>query len=119
LGRYTTKEVAGTLQLTTGVTSSRDTTAISEITGRPVSTWSEEWQHECEARAVLAISKAERDAFFNTAHRRGRQAEERGIIAIRGMKAAETLRGYMERLQARSKKGYGPRRVLQPPQSRP
>lgn len=77
---------------------SRDTTAISEITGQPVSTWSEEWQHECEARAVLKMSKAEREAFFNGASSEsGRR--ERGIIAIRGPKAAETLRGYMERLQ--------------------
>lgn len=77
----------------------RDTTAISEITGQPISTWSEEWQHECEARTVLAMSKAERDAFFNgSSDENGRK--ERGIIAIRGPKAAENLRGYMERLQA-------------------
>jgi len=76
---------------------SRDTTAISEITGQPVSTWSEEWQHECEARAVLAMSKSSRDAFFNGVNEEGRR--ERGIIAIRGPKAAEVLRGYMERLQ--------------------
>jgi hypothetical protein len=47
------------------MTDSRDTKAISELTGQPVSTWSEEWQHECEARAVLKMSKQERDAFFN------------------------------------------------------
>jgi hypothetical protein len=77
---------------------SRDTTAVSEITGQPISTWSEEWQHECEARAVLALSKAERDAFFNGVNDGIRK--ERGIIAIRGVKAAEILRGYMERIQA-------------------
>ena len=76
---------------------SRDTTAISEISNEPVSTWSEDWQHECEARAVLAMSKAERDAFFNGINDENRK--ERGIIAIRGMKAAENLRGYMARLQ--------------------
>jgi len=26
---------------------SRDATALSELTGQPVNTWSEEWQHEC------------------------------------------------------------------------
>lgn len=31
------------------MTYSRDTTAISEITGQSVNTWSEEWQAECEA----------------------------------------------------------------------
>jgi len=87
------------------LTYSRDTTAISEITGQPVSTWSEEWQHECEARAVLAMSKAERDAFFNGSVDENGNRKERGIIAIRGLKAAEMLRGYMERLQeARGRK---------------
>ncbi len=82
---------------------SRDTTAISEITGEPVSTWSEEWQHECEGRAVLAMSKAERDVFFNGIN--DGERKERGIIAIRGQKAAELLRDYMERLlQARDRK---------------
>ena len=85
------------------LTYSRDTTAPSEITGQPVNTWSEEWQHECEARAVLAMSKAERDAFFNGSTDENGNRKERGIIAIRGLKAAETLRGYMERLkEARS-----------------
>ncbi|MCB5177058.1 MULTISPECIES: DUF7696 family protein [Microvirga] len=79
---------------------SRATTAISEITGQPVSTWSEEWQHECEARTVLAMSKAERDAFFNGSTDEDGKRKERGIIAIRGQKAAETLRGNMERLMA-------------------
>ena len=79
--------------------SSRDTTAISEITGQPVSTWSEEWQHECEARAVLALSKSEREAFFNGSRDEEGKRKERGIIAIRGPVAADTLRGYMERLQ--------------------
>ena len=47
------------------MTYSRETTAISEITGQPVNTWSEERQRGCKARAVLKMSKAERDAFFN------------------------------------------------------
>lgn len=41
----------------------RDTTAISEITRKPVHTWPEEWQHECEDRAVLAMPKVDRGAF--------------------------------------------------------
>lgn len=84
---------------TPSMTYSRNTTAISEITGQPVSTWSEEWQHECEARAVLAMSKAERDAFFNGSTDSEGKKKERGIIAIRGLAAAEKLRGYMEKLQ--------------------
>jgi hypothetical protein len=77
---------------------SRDTTAISEITGRPVNTWSEEWQHECEARTVLAMSKAERDAFFNGSTDEDGKRKERGIIAIRGQAAAELLRANMQKL---------------------
>ncbi|KFG69473.1 hypothetical protein [Microvirga sp. BSC39] len=44
---------------------SGETTAISEITGQPVNTWSEEWQRECEARAILKMSKVQREEFFN------------------------------------------------------
>jgi hypothetical protein len=85
---------------------SRDTTAVSEITGRPISTWSEEWQHECEARAVLAMSKTDRDAFFNGTVDQDGKRLQRGIVAIRGREAAETLRGYMERiLEARRRRG--------------
>src|SRR4028119_2225112 len=47
------------------MTYSSDTTAVSELTGQPVSTWSKEWQHECEERAVLAMSKAERSTVLN------------------------------------------------------
>ncbi|GEO18099.1 DUF7696 family protein [Microvirga aerophila] len=77
----------------------RDTTAISEITGQPVSTWSEEWQHECEARTVLAMSKAERETFFNGSTDDDGKRKERGIIAIRGVAAAENLRANMQKLQ--------------------
>ena len=35
-------------------TYSRDTTAISKLTGQLVNTWSEEWR--AEARSVLAMS---------------------------------------------------------------
>ena len=88
--------------MNSNVTYSRDTTAISEITGQPTSTWSEEWQHECEARTVLAMSKTDRDAFFNgSTDENGRR--ERGIIAIRGQAAAEKLQGYMTKiLEARA-----------------
>ena len=81
---------------------SRDTNAISEITGQPTSTWSEEWQHECEARAVLAMSKTDRETFFNgSTDENGRK--ERGIIAIRGQAAAEKLKDYMTNiLEARA-----------------
>jgi hypothetical protein len=79
-------------------TYSRETSAISELTGQPVNTWSEEWQHECEARAVLKMSKAERDAFFNGRKDENGKTLERGIVALRGETAAEGLRSLMRRL---------------------
>lgn len=80
------------------MTYSRETTATSEITGQPVNTWSEEWQRECEARAVLKMSKAECDAFFNGTKDENRKTIERGIIYLRGAKAAEDLRSLMQQL---------------------
>jgi hypothetical protein len=58
-----------------GMANCRDTTAICELTGEPVSTWSEERRMETEARAVLAMSKEERNVFFN-----GRMDENRKSI---------------------------------------
>jgi hypothetical protein len=84
---------------------SRDTTAISEITGQPVSTWSEEWRIETEARAILAMSKDERDVFFNGRKDENGKQIERGLIGIRGLKAAEDIRAVMEQLhEARQKR---------------
>ncbi len=38
----------------------RTNTAVSNLAGRKVSTWIEEWRHECEVAAVLAMSPAQR-----------------------------------------------------------
>ncbi|NBJ11603.1 DUF7696 family protein [Microvirga arsenatis] len=85
---------------------SRSTTALSELTGQPVNTWSEEWRVECEVRALLKMSKAERDAFFNGRKDENGKSIDRGVVAIRGVKAAETLKALMEQLQEiRSRKG--------------
>ncbi|MBJ6124376.1 DUF7696 family protein [Microvirga splendida] len=87
------------------MTYSRDTTAISELTGQPVSTWSEEWRIETEARTLLKMSKAERDAFFNGRKDADGKTVDRGVVAIRGLKAAEEIKATMERLQeARAKR---------------
>jgi hypothetical protein len=82
------------------MTYSRDTTAISELTGEPVSTWSEEWRIETEARTLLRMSKEQRDAFFNGRKDADGRLVDRGVINIRGPKAAEEIRAAMERLQA-------------------
>lgn len=81
------------------MTYSRDTTAISELTGQPVSTWSEEWQHECEARAVLKMSKEQRDAFFNGRKDADGKTIDRGVKGIRGEKAVEAILETMRKLQ--------------------
>jgi len=96
------------------LTYSCDNTTISEIIGQPVSIWSEESQHECEALVdlamSLAMSKAKREAFFNGPTDDNGGCKRRGIVAIPGLQAAEALRGYMEWLQeARtSKKAHSP-----------
>lgn len=60
------------------MTYSRDTTAISEFTDHPVSTWSEEWRIETEARATLKRSKQEWGVFFDG------QKDENGKTIDRG-----------------------------------
>ena len=84
---------------TLGMTYSRDTTIISELTGQPVSTWSEEWQHECEAKAVLAMTKEQRNTFFNGRKDENGKTVDRGVIVIRGLEAAEDLKAPMGKLQ--------------------
>jgi len=84
---------------------SRDTTALSELTGQPVSTWSEEWRIETEARTILKMSKEQRDAFFNGRKDQDGKTIDRGLIGIRGLKAAEDLKAVCDRLlEARSRK---------------
>lgn len=75
----------------------RDSPVYSHLAGREVSTWSEEWRHECEVEAVLAMSPAQRKSFFDGAtDAEGRR--ERGVVDIRGAAAAEKIRVDMARL---------------------
>ncbi len=86
------------------MTYSRDTKAVSEFTGESISTWSEEWRIETEARTVLKMSKQERDVFFNGRKDENGRSIDRGVIGIRGLKAAEEIKATLERLQeARSR----------------
>ncbi|MBQ0823714.1 hypothetical protein HPT29_019765 [Microvirga terrae] len=86
------------------MTYSRDTKAVSEFTGEPVSTWSEEWRIETEARTVLKMSKQERDVFFNGRKDENGKTVDRGVAGIRGPKAVDEIKATMERLQeARTK----------------
>jgi hypothetical protein len=85
--------------ITLAMTYSRDTKAISEFTGEPVNTWSEEWRIETEARTVLKMSKEQRDVFFNGRKDENGKTIDRGVIGIRGLKAAEEIKATMEQLQ--------------------
>lgn len=86
------------------MTYSRDTEATSELTGQTVSTWSEEWRIETEARTVLKMSKQERDVFFNGRKDENGRTIDRGVVGIRGPKAVEDIKAMVERLQdARSR----------------
>ncbi|MBA1156226.1 DUF7696 family protein [Microvirga mediterraneensis] len=81
------------------MTYSRDTEVTSELTGQTVSTWSEEWRIETEARTVLKMSKQERDVFFNGRKDENGRTVDRGVIGIRGSKAVEDIKAMVERLQ--------------------
>ncbi len=76
----------------------RDGAAFSYLVGREVSTWSEEWRHECEVAAVLAMTPEQRRSFFDgkTDHESGRK--DRGVTDIRGQVAAGAIRRDMPRL---------------------
>ncbi|MBL0407987.1 hypothetical protein JKG68_29240 [Microvirga aerilata] len=78
------------------MTYSRDATTASEVTSQHVSIWSEEWQHECEAKAVLAMSKTARDAIFDRSTGEDGQRKEHGVTAIRRSKSVEALKGLQE-----------------------
>ncbi|MBB3020620.1 hypothetical protein FHR70_003706 [Microvirga lupini] len=78
----------------------RNTTAISELNGLPVNTWSEEWRIETEAKAVLKVSKQERDVFFNGRKDENGKTIDRGLVGIRGPQAAEKIMETARQLQA-------------------
>ena len=71
-------------------------TATCELTGQTVGTWSEEWRYDCELRAVLAMSKSDRYAYF---HGVKDDSGRRGIVAIRGVAAGERILADLHRLQ--------------------
>ena len=76
----------------------RTNTAFSQLAGREVSTWSEEWRHECEVAAVLAMSPTQRKSFFDGTTEPESGRKERGVTEIRGATAAERIKQDMHRL---------------------
>lgn len=73
-------------------------TTNSYLAGREVSTWSEEWRHECEVAAVLAMTPAQQRSFFEGATDPATGRRERGVIDIRGAASAEKIKADMVRL---------------------
>jgi hypothetical protein len=75
----------------------KSTTAISELSSEEINTWSEEWRHECEVRAVLKMSNEERQAYFMGVPG---DRHQRGIIELRGQEGADELFADVKRLKA-------------------
>ncbi|HEV7257729.1 MAG TPA: hypothetical protein VGN82_08100 [Bosea sp. (in: a-proteobacteria)] len=65
---------------------------FSVLAGREVSTWSEEWQHECEVRFLAGLPLTKRNQVLD-----GVKDELRGIRNIRGDAAVVRLRAEIDR----------------------
>jgi hypothetical protein len=59
---------------------------------------SEEWRIETEARVVLAMSKEQRDAFFNGRKDEDGKPIDRRLVGIRGLKSAKAVMETMRKL---------------------
>lgn len=73
--------------------------AYSRLAGREVSTWSEEWKHECEI-AHLAGLKPDRPQAILYGVQGGEGDEARGIKQYRGDAAVAQLVSEIERYKA-------------------
>ena len=65
---------------------------FSVLAGREVSTWSEEWKHECEVRFLAGMSLAERNRTFD-----GEKDGLKGMKSFRGDAAVTHLRAEIDR----------------------
>lgn len=59
--------------------------------GRQVSTWSDDWRHECEARTILAMpsKQARRDFLYGYTGPDGKKFK--GVLGVRGEAAVKRL----------------------------
>lgn len=62
---------------------------FSVLAGREVSTWSEEWQHECEVRMLADLPLAKRNEVFDE--------PQKGMKFKRGDAAVAYLRSEVDR----------------------
>lgn len=74
---------------------------VTLVDGRQVSSWSEDWRHECEARTVLAMKPlaARRAYLYGRPNEWGRLAG--GVLQIRGQAAVKRLEATMTALWQR------------------
>jgi hypothetical protein len=79
------------------MTYSLDTTAVCEITGEPINTWSQEWALECEARHILALNGLDRHA-WGYGKKGSTERGDRGLMQIRGEAGAKVVIEWVNRL---------------------
>lgn len=70
--------------------------AWSHLAGREVSTWSEEWRHECEVAHLASLTLAQRNLMLDGVPG-STDREERGIKGVRGPTAVAELRAAIDR----------------------
>ena len=68
---------------------------FSILAGREVSSWSEEWKHECEVRLLAGMTLAERNRTLD-----GEKDGLKGMKAFRGDAAVANLRAEIDRYAA-------------------
>lgn len=77
--------------------------AYSHLLGREVSTWSDQWKHECEVAYLLDMPVAARNLLLDGVT--GGTFEERGIKGVRGEAAVAQLRSEIAKLSEIRKQG--------------
>jgi hypothetical protein len=75
-------------------------TAYSALAGSEVSTWSGEWQRQCEVDTLLAMPPAQRARFFNGSGDPNDGRDGRPLEAVRGQAGVATLKADLERMEA-------------------
>lgn len=71
----------------------------SHLAGREVSTWSEEWKHECEVAYLAAMTPAKLTEMMDGVPG-ATDRDQRGIKVIRTVAAADHLREEIKRYRA-------------------
>jgi hypothetical protein len=73
--------------------------AWSALAGREVSTWSGEWQRQCEVDTLLAMPPAQRARFFNGSGDPNDGRDSRPLEAVRGPGGVAALKADLERME--------------------